>query len=229
MRWIVLATIGYLVVLTHAGASGQQPAPPAPAYKNLPDGPGKTALVRMCSICHELERVLAVRQTPQGWATILENMSQRGASGTDEEWDALFEYLSLHFTPKSGSPAVGGAAVLTPPPFDAGKVRSGFTTAVNGGSIQMIAIDSTDAAMVSQIRTRLREAAKRFGSGDYQPPIFIDAQRRPDTESLKAVAAQITFAVEDVPGGGKMIIGSTDPAAIAVVQTFIQAQQRPER
>jgi competence protein ComEA len=217
---MLLATCGYGVVLFHASASGQQPLPANPAaYKNLPEGPGKTALVRMCSICHELERVLAVRQTPQGWATILENMSQRGASGTDEEWDALFEYLSQHFTPRQA----------TPPRSEDGKVRAAFTTAAGGGSIQVVAVDAADAATVLQIRTQLHDAVKRFRSGDYGSPKFIDAQRKPGTESLKAFAAQIKYDVEELPGGGRILIGATDPEAMAAVQIFIRAQQRPDR
>jgi hypothetical protein len=183
----------------------------------------------MCSICHELERVLAVRQTPQGWATILENMSQRGASGTDEEWDALFEYLSQHFALVQGK-APGDTSGPGPGPGHAvadGKVRSTFTPGVTGGSIQVVATDLGDTATITQIRGQLQELVKRVKSGDYRRPPFLDAQVKPEMESLLPFAAHITFQLEELQGGGKVLISATQPDAVAAVQRFIRSHQRP--
>ena len=232
--WIVLAAVIYGGAFLQAWAPSQQQPPADPAaYKDLPPGAGKAALIRMCSICHELERVLAVRHTPQEWATVLENMSQRGASGTDEEWDALFEYLSEHFAPRPRGQTTAPtgsrpASEKGASPADS-KVRPVFTTAVNGGSIQLVAPDAADAAAVAQIRVRLRETVKRFASGDYASSELLGAQRKPGTESLRAFAAQIKYDVEEVPGGGKILISATAPEAVAAIHAFLQAQQRPER
>jgi hypothetical protein len=220
----------YLVALTHASLAAQQPAPVNPAtYKSLPEGSGKAPLIRMCSMCHELERVLAVRQTPQGWATILENMSQRGASGTDEEWAALFDYLSTHFAPRpraAATPPGTVADTANKPGAPAQSVRSVFATSVQGGSIEQRATDPADTATAQQIRTQLREAVQRFTRGDYTAPPFVDAQKKPGLESLKPFAARIKFEVEELPDGGKLVIDAAGAEAVEAVQTFLRAQQR---
>lgn len=230
LAWVLAAIVGYGIAISQASVSGQQPVPANPAaYKNLPEGPGKTALVRMCSVCHELERVLAVRQTPQGWATILENMSQRGANGTDEEWNALFEYLSQHFTPGQGkAPADKSGPPPSPGPAAAdGKVRSTFSADVTGGAIQMVATDLGDTATTAQIRGQLQDMVKRVKSGDYTRPPFLDAQVKPELESLRPFAEHITLQFEELPAGGKVLISATQPDAIGAVQKFIRAHQPP--
>src|SRR4051794_18534686 len=70
----------------------------------LPDGKGKQVVERMCSPCHGLPLVTTVARTRPEWKAVVENMVQRGASGTDQDIAQAIEYLAAHFG-KAESPA----------------------------------------------------------------------------------------------------------------------------
>src|SRR5690348_6296366 len=63
----------------------------------LPDGPGKTATVRLCGSCHAAEIVMSRRESRDGWSGVVEDMIQRGAKGTDDEFGEVVDYLVVHF------------------------------------------------------------------------------------------------------------------------------------
>jgi competence protein ComEA len=63
----------------------------------LPDGPGKDALVKVCVGCHEPNRVAAFRLTREGWEATVADMRWRGAKATDEEFTAIVDYLAANF------------------------------------------------------------------------------------------------------------------------------------
>ena len=63
----------------------------------LPDGKGKDAVKKVCSACHELATVVASRRTRTGWEQNVDDMISRGAEGSDEEMEAVVEYLTTFF------------------------------------------------------------------------------------------------------------------------------------
>jgi competence protein ComEA len=70
----------------------------APAWaQNLPDAPGKTETVKVCSQCHEIARAVSLHQDRAGWQTTMDKMISLGAKGTPEEFEAIFNYLSKNF------------------------------------------------------------------------------------------------------------------------------------
>ncbi len=74
------------------------------ARPQLPDGPGKEALTKVCGSCHQPERAAAVRLTREGWEEVIGDMIKRGAKGTDEEFTAVLGYLSTHFLGEAARP-----------------------------------------------------------------------------------------------------------------------------
>jgi competence protein ComEA len=68
-----------------------------PAAAQLPDGPGRSETVRLCSRCHAAEVVMSVGQDRAGWAATLRKMGALGATGTDEEFRIVLGYLATHF------------------------------------------------------------------------------------------------------------------------------------
>jgi len=60
----------------------------------LPDGPGKETMQRVCASCHAAEIVLGKKLDHEGWTTIVSNMVQRGAQGTDDEFADIVDYLT---------------------------------------------------------------------------------------------------------------------------------------
>ena len=74
------------------------------AQVQLPEGPGKDALVKVCGTCHQPDRAAAVRLTKEGWETVVADMVTRGAKGTDEEFAAVLRYLTTNFLGEAARP-----------------------------------------------------------------------------------------------------------------------------
>jgi hypothetical protein len=79
-------------------------AAPRAVSAQLPDGPGKSELLKVCGTCHPAERSVAVRLSRDGWKTLIAEMVQNGAEGTDEELKLILEYLSTHFLGEAARP-----------------------------------------------------------------------------------------------------------------------------
>ena len=85
-----------------AASVAAQQAPSAPTAtpdiaKKFPDGPGKETFLRTCSACHSPTNVLASGQSRQGWEDTITKMAGYGATGTDEDFTAILEYLVQNF------------------------------------------------------------------------------------------------------------------------------------
>jgi competence protein ComEA len=65
--------------------------------QQLPEGPGKAELLKVCGTCHQAERSAAVRLTREGWEGVISDMISRGARGTDAEFTAVLDYLAKNF------------------------------------------------------------------------------------------------------------------------------------
>jgi competence protein ComEA len=72
--------------------------------QQLPDAPGKEAVVKLCSTCHPPERGASVRLTREGWQDVMTRMVGLGMKGTDEEMTAALEYLATHFKGEAVAP-----------------------------------------------------------------------------------------------------------------------------
>ncbi len=66
------------------------------AAQDLPQGAGKEAVVKLCSNCHGLTAAVSVRHSREQWEAVVDDMAQRGAVGTDQEFDAVVAYLSRY-------------------------------------------------------------------------------------------------------------------------------------
>lgn len=69
----------------------------------LPDGPGKATTEKICSGCHAPEIVLGRHETVEGWTQIVTEMVNKGANGTDDEFNTIIDYLAKNFPAKSSS------------------------------------------------------------------------------------------------------------------------------
>ena len=57
------------------------------------DDAGAALLARMCSRCHDSARIVETRRTRSDWQDILLRMIEKGAEGSDKDFEALFAYL----------------------------------------------------------------------------------------------------------------------------------------
>ena len=68
----------------------------------LPDAPGKATVQKVCSECHGAEIVLGHPHSEEGWNAIIIDMVQRGAQGTDDEFDEVVRYLTKNIKAGEG-------------------------------------------------------------------------------------------------------------------------------
>jgi competence ComEA-like helix-hairpin-helix protein len=71
------------IVAVASGGRAQEPSNDATAG----------AFQRVCSSCHDAQRILATRRTRTQWEEIIGKMIDRGATGTDEDFTAAEDYL----------------------------------------------------------------------------------------------------------------------------------------
>lgn len=64
----------------------------------LPDGPGKATTEKVCGSCHGAELMIGRQETRETWGAIVDDMVQRGAQGTPEEFYEVVDYLSKYFS-----------------------------------------------------------------------------------------------------------------------------------
>jgi competence protein ComEA len=75
-----------------------------PVFGQLPEGPGKDAVLKVCGVCHDPVTAASVRLTRDGWQSTINDMVSRGAKGTDEEISQILDYLSAHFLGEADKP-----------------------------------------------------------------------------------------------------------------------------
>jgi competence ComEA-like helix-hairpin-helix protein len=65
--------------------------------QDLPDGTGKDLVLKLCRDCHDLDQVIAENRTKDAWSKTVAKMGDRGAEGTEEQFEAIINYLAKNF------------------------------------------------------------------------------------------------------------------------------------
>jgi competence protein ComEA len=83
LRWTgALLVVGIVTIIAAIGAKAQdQDDAPAAAFR------------RVCSNCHDADRILSTRRTRTQWEEVIEKMIDRGAEGTSDDFTTAEEYL----------------------------------------------------------------------------------------------------------------------------------------
>jgi competence protein ComEA len=89
MRWRFLVYVCSALPLWPAAAAEYQ--------AEMPDAPGKAALEKLCTTCHDIKDVVARRRTRTAWQQVVEDMAARGAQGSAEDMAAVVTYLYGQF------------------------------------------------------------------------------------------------------------------------------------
>ena len=103
MSRATLAAAAVLVAAVAGKAALHADMPPARptvasghARQELPDGPGKEVLSKLCAGCHDLMFTVSTRETEEGWTRIVNDMRSKGADGTEEEFAKVIAYLTAN-------------------------------------------------------------------------------------------------------------------------------------
>lgn len=76
-------------------AALQQPEAPAAAAGARPEPPPE--VTKVCVRCHPIDKILEARRYPEQWDQVIEQMVARGATGTDAEFDAVYDFLVAQY------------------------------------------------------------------------------------------------------------------------------------
>jgi competence ComEA-like helix-hairpin-helix protein len=88
-----------LVVSTLIGAApfNQTAAQQPSSGVSETDDPDAGHFVQMCVKCHEAARITALRRTKVEWEEIINKMIERGATGTEKDFETVYGYLLRNF------------------------------------------------------------------------------------------------------------------------------------
>jgi cytochrome c5 len=89
--------------------------------QSLPDGPGKETLASVCTQCHGLDVITALRRSAASWKQTVDQMRDMGASATDQEFTAIVNYLARNFGAQEGAAKPGAEAAAPAMPDGPGK------------------------------------------------------------------------------------------------------------
>jgi competence protein ComEA len=67
------------------------------AAQQLPEGPGRAEVEKMCKGCHEMARSISPRQDKDAWSHTLAKMAAFGMKGTDQEIALVVDYLAKNY------------------------------------------------------------------------------------------------------------------------------------
>jgi cytochrome c5 len=80
-------------------------AAPARAADDIPDGAGKEIVIKVCTACHGIIEFTSQKHTKPEWDEVVDNMAQRGARASDDEFDMIVAYLAKNFGKEAPSKA----------------------------------------------------------------------------------------------------------------------------
>ena len=78
--------------------------------QQLPDGPGRAELEKMCKGCHELARSVAPRQDRDGWTLTLNKMAAAGMKSSEKDFVLVLDYLVKNYPAEDVPPVNVNAA-----------------------------------------------------------------------------------------------------------------------
>jgi cytochrome c5 len=67
---------------------------------DLPEGEGKAVVLSVCTKCHGPTNFSTLRMSRTGWEDEVEDMKERGATGTDGDFKRIVDYLAKNFPPR---------------------------------------------------------------------------------------------------------------------------------
>lgn len=110
-------------------------------------------------------------------------------------------------------------------PFSLAATKHVFTKTVDGGRQRVVARKAGDAAQVRLVRQHLREIESQFREGDFSGPAHIHGTDMPGLAQLQAAPrGAIAISYRDVPGGAELAYRTADPALVAAVHDWFDAQ-----
>jgi hypothetical protein len=115
-----------------------------------------------------------------------------------------------------------GAEVM---PFDLKQTQHVFTKTETGGVQQVLARDPANANQIGLIRQHLAKISGEFARGDFSDPARIHGEDMPGLAELRnARPEKLRVEYRELPNGAEIDYASDDPALIAAIHRWFDAQ-----
>lgn len=108
--------------------------------------------------------------------------------------------------------------------FSHEKTAHHFEIEPEGGTVHVVVRNPEETESLGQIRSHLAEVARQFAAGDFSMPKAIHDRVLPGVPEMIERKDAITYRYEDVENGGRVVIRTADPEALAAIHAFLQAQ-----
>ena len=79
-------------------------------HPEMPNGPGKAITLQTCTKCHSITNITGQHKDKDGWTATITKMVGYGATGTDEDFQAILDYVTKNYGLDSPPAAAAGAA-----------------------------------------------------------------------------------------------------------------------
>jgi competence protein ComEA len=96
---LVICAIPSATSTVAAQQTAPAPASGSTAHPEMPDGPGRTLVLRTCTKCHTVETVTNQHKDGDAWTDTITKMVGFGAVGTDDEFETILTYLTKNYSP----------------------------------------------------------------------------------------------------------------------------------
>lgn len=108
--------------------------------------------------------------------------------------------------------------------FDQEKTTHHFYLQRNGGVIQVTANDAADTVSREMIQSHLAHIAAAFAQGDFNIPMLVHDRVPPGVAEMERLKERIQYRYETLEQGGRVVIGTKDPRALAAIHKFLRFQ-----
>jgi hypothetical protein len=108
--------------------------------------------------------------------------------------------------------------------FSHEKTTHHFGMTADGGFIEVVANDPTDAQTLEQIRMHLAHIVQRFSEGDFDLPMLTHGRVPPGVPVMQSNREGIAYKFVETANGGKVRIRTADPEALKAVHEFLVFQ-----
>jgi hypothetical protein len=108
--------------------------------------------------------------------------------------------------------------------FDLTKTAHHFRLTDTGGRIEVTVNNESDATSLAQIRTHLQHIAHEFAAGRFDAPFATHGEVPPGVPAMQARKTAVVYRYEEMKGGGRLVITTTDREALAAVHEFLRYQ-----
>lgn len=129
----------------------------------LPDGPGKTIVLRACLSCHNAKIATSKRISPDEWGEEIDKMVARGAVLSDDEIDLVVDYLSTHYGPSDSESEHSAAPETAAQPPSAQSPSSDKKVPLAPPGITVPSASSNDAVPLNVNKADVQELESALG------------------------------------------------------------------